>query len=346
MATSEPVTEQEQAGPALEADQAPVTWRDGVHIRGTAIWCDARRVRDVCFVSCADAVPAARHGQLVATAETLKLLARRGPRVQPQSQLSVPYGHPFNLGTRRIELFRSGHAVGAASMAVDVDGRRVVYAGAVNPGGGGLGGEADMRACDTLVMAAAYGAPGFAFPPVDEVAADVAAFCRRVAGRGGAAVLLVGAPLKGLDVAARLAGDRMRVIAHRAIHHAARRLAPGGLELPRVRRFRGRVRPGEVLLWLAGARDDLARAELPEQSGLALVSGAALDPDRVAASRVEAAFPWSNQADYRRLLEYLEASSAARVYLTDRFAESLAAELSRPGRPVQALGPPRQMSLF
>ena len=39
------------------AQVAPVTWRDGVHLTGTPIWCDARRRRDVCFVSSASRSP-------------------------------------------------------------------------------------------------------------------------------------------------------------------------------------------------------------------------------------------------------------------------------------------------
>ena len=61
----------------------PVTWRDGVHLTGTPIWCDARRRRDVCFVSSADRVGRAGHGQLIGTPLTLALLGaagRRSPR--------------------------------------------------------------------------------------------------------------------------------------------------------------------------------------------------------------------------------------------------------------------------
>ena len=53
---------------------APVSWRDGVHLTGTPIWCDARRRRDVCFVSSADRVGRAGHGQLIGTPITLALV--------------------------------------------------------------------------------------------------------------------------------------------------------------------------------------------------------------------------------------------------------------------------------
>lgn len=322
----------------------PVSWRDGVHITGTPIWCDARRARDVCFVSHGGAVMTARHGQLIATAQTMALLARADHRRQAETVLAVPYDRPFTLGTRRLELFPSGHAIGAASLAVDVGGDRVVYAGPVNPRGGGLGGEAAMRACASLVIHVAYASPDVTFPPVDEAVAAVTADCREIGRSGGAAVLLVSSASKGLDVAARLAaaGD-LPVVAHRAIQHAARKL---DLAAPPVRRLSRRVRPGDVVLWLASARTALDRVALPTGSRISLVSGAAADPGAIAASRADLGRVWSNAADHRSLIEYIAASGASAVYCTGRVAETFARSIDSRRRPARALGPPLQMSLF
>jgi len=329
----------------------PVTWRDGTHISGTPIWCDARRARDVCFVSCAHAVPASRHGQLIATAPTLALLTRSDQHSRAESQLSVPYGHPFTLGTRRLELLQSGHAVGGAAMVADVDGDRVLYAGAVNPHGGGLGGEADVRSCDAVVLSASYGDPAFEFPPVEEAQAKVRTFAHEVVAKGAVAVLLVSSPSKGLDVAAHLANAGLEVRAHRSIHHAAQRLR--GLDeasLPPLRRWTSgqvsRTTRRCALLWLARHVGSLGRAALPPHSRLALVSGSAVDSEAVAEVEVDAAFPWSNQASFTELLGYIDACGARRVYLTGRHAEPMAAAIDSAARSARVLGPPRQMSLF
>ncbi|HVV84324.1 MAG TPA: hypothetical protein VHE35_14725, partial [Kofleriaceae bacterium] len=105
-----------------------VSWRDGVHLAGTAIWCDARRARAICFASAADALERPGHGQLIATAETLALLGVAG-----DAHLPVPLGRSFTLGTVRLELAPSGHGRGGAALAAEVGGRRVFYAGAINP---------------------------------------------------------------------------------------------------------------------------------------------------------------------------------------------------------------------
>src|ERR1700755_3182516 len=106
--------------PRLPArSQAPVTWRDGVHLTGAPIWCDARRRRDVCFVSSADRVIVAEHGQLIATPITLALVAPRAGGGMGAGHLGVPLRRPFTLGTLRLELIPSGRGLGAAALHVD-----------------------------------------------------------------------------------------------------------------------------------------------------------------------------------------------------------------------------------
>ena len=325
-------------------------WRSGVHIGGTPIWCDARRARELCFVSRADRVPATPHGQIIATSETLLLLSRQGRGPAAASELAVPTGRPFSLGTLRLELFRSGSALGAASLSVDLGDRRVVYAGSVNPRGGGLGGAADQRTCTVLVVDAHYGDTRFRFPPVEEAVAETAALCRRVCGAGGAVVLLVTSALKGLDVAHRLAsgvGAGDELLAHRSIHHAAQKLRNAGRDVPVVRRFAAsRVQPATVLLWPTGRRSQLDRVGLPGGSEVALVSGAAADRDALVRARAGHGIAWSSQADHAALRRYVEESGAASVHLVGRFAYQMAEELTGRGLSARALGPPVQMSLF
>src|SRR5450432_2403378 len=133
---------------ASPATTEPVTWRDGVHVVGTPIWCDARRARDVCFVSSADAIGRVGHGQLIATLATLAQLGAPGA-----AHLSVPHRRPFTLGTVRLELVPSGHALGSSSLWIDAGGARTFYAGPISTSDGGLGEPAELRTCETLIVA-------------------------------------------------------------------------------------------------------------------------------------------------------------------------------------------------
>lgn len=332
------------------AASQPIVWRSGVHIVGTSIWCDARRARELCFVSRADRVSPSRHGQVIATRETLALLSRSQESADDASELAVPLGRPFSLGTLRLELFASGSAVGAASLSVELGCRRVVYAGSVNPRGGGLGGAADQRTCDVLVIEANHGQPGAVFLSPPDAAAEVADRCRRITAAGGAAVLLVDGVLEGLDLADRLdhAGLRsgVELVAHRSINEAAERLGAVGVRLSPLRVAARRPRPGQVVLWPVSRRVAFPPEALPRASEVLLVSGAAISADAVGRAGAAHGVAWSTQADHIALRRYVEESGATEVYVTGRLAETLAADLSRDGRPVRPLGPPVQMSLF
>jgi putative mRNA 3-end processing factor len=321
---------------------ARVSWRDGIHLTGTAIWCDARRSRDICFVSVAGAVPQAKHGQLIASPQTL-LLFDDGEQASP---LAVPYGQPFTLGTQRIELFASGHALGAASLLVHTKDAKIVYAGAINPRGSRLGGAIDHRSADVLIISARYGQSHYDFRDSDLIAGQLRERCQEICSSHGVAVLLVDGVGKALDCADLLADASLPLFAHRSFHEAALTLQRKRVALPPLKRWNPKGEGGRVLLWPLAAREKIKIADLPAESRVLLVSGRAQDPVSLEKSSAHEGFAWSNQADHAELQQYIRSSGASQVYLThspDRGA-ALAKELV--GISIEAIGPPEQLSLF
>lgn len=197
-----------------------MTWRDGVHLTGTPIWCDARRRRDVCFLSSADRIGRTGHGQLIGTAITLALLDATGA-----GHLAVPLRQRFTLGTVRLELIPSGRGFGAAALHADVAGRTVLYAGAVRTSAGGVGDAAELRTCDAVVVAAPYGEPHHQFPPLPTAIAAAIDWTRAELAAGRRPVLLVDSVLDGLEVASRLAAEDIAIAGGRALREAGQRIA-------------------------------------------------------------------------------------------------------------------------
>jgi hypothetical protein len=186
---------------------ASVVWRDGVHLSGTPIWCDARRRRDVCFVSAADRVGRAGHGQLIATPPTLALLgATRG------GHLGVPLHQRFTLGTLRLELIASGRGPGGAALYVDMAGRTALYAGEVRAA------SADVRTADAVVVSAPHEREA---PPLADLVARTREACEAQLARGVRPVLRVDSALDGVELASALG---MPVAAARPIRDAAARI--------------------------------------------------------------------------------------------------------------------------
>lgn len=325
-------------GPA-RPEPKRVSWRDGVHLTGTPIWCDARRRRDVCFVSSADRVGRAGHGQLIATPLTLALLGAAGG-----GHLGVPLHRRFTLGTHRLELLPSGRGPGAAALRVELGGgeRTVLYAGPVRVDDG-AGPGAEVRAADVVVVAAPFGEPRHRFPRVADAIAQTLAWARAQLAAGRRPILLVDSALDALEVGAHLAAGGLALAGAHAIRALARRAAEAAAGTATAAGSTPPIaalgREPRATLWLERDRAQLARAVADHPHATALVSGRALDGARA----TDAAFAWSHAAGRAELLAWIEATRAKEIAVTGACAEAIAAAL---GPRARVIGPPHQMTLF
>jgi hypothetical protein len=299
-----------------------------VHITGTPIWCDARRRRDVCFVSSADRVGRAEHGQLVATPLALALLGA-GP-----GHLAVPLRRPFTLGTLRLELLPSGRTLGAAALHV-LGARSVLYAGSVRTIGASE--PAEVRECDAVIVGAAVDR---SLRPLDEVAGELERWLRARLTADQRPVVVVDCASDGLEVAQRLAAAKIPVAGSRAVRDAAARIA----EIAPVPALRASAKKPHVLVCVASEHaPEMNRGAPRPARGVdkprALVAVRAIEP----APGFDARFAWPFTADKKQLLAWIEHTNARDVYITGPRAEAIAAAV---GERAKVLGPPHQMSLF
>lgn len=351
----------------MRARPAPlVSWRAGVHISGTRLWCDALRAHDLCFVSGAQA--AGRRGRrtagtLLCTERTLRLRQALGEQVPAaESVLLSPFGRPFHLGSLRLELFPSGQGPGAASLWIKLpSGQCVIYAGAPCPQPELDVEPMQVRAAATLVCAAPLAALPGALPARAEA---LAALHARVADAraAGAVTVILCSPLPGAPAIFRqLSEGGAAVAAHPAILRTLRAYHQLGL-LPAQsdagpRRLGRPLAPGSVLLWPAAAPLP-PTAQL--QGGAAgelrviLCIGAAMA--EAAVEKARAALPagatlagavaLADGLDQPALLRYIADSEARAVYLTAGYSDSLAAAARARGVRLEPLGPPHQLPLF
>ncbi|HEY5946860.1 MAG TPA: hypothetical protein VIV40_15260 [Kofleriaceae bacterium] len=302
----------------------PVTWRDGVHLTGTPIWCDARRRRDVCFVSSADRVVKADHGQLIGTPTTIALIAGRA-----SGHLAVPVRRPFTLGTLRLELIPSGRTAGAAALHVDTGMRTVLYAGAIRTVHATEG--AEVRASDAVVVAAPVGEAHHRFAPLGDVFERLVTWIHTQLAANQTPVLVVDHALDGLEVATKLVAGGLTVAASKSLRDAAGVI---GDSAPALRA------PGKEPAVIIRAETD--RLKLATAIN-ALVSARAVDIAPGAHPGFAATFAWPFVASREQLLGWIEQSRAKHVFVTGSCAETIVAALGAKGH---VLGPPQQMALF
>jgi putative mRNA 3-end processing factor len=331
------------------------THRGGVCVTGTNITCDAAgSASDLVFLSHARAVgqpgqrrfPLRRGGrqELLATARTLALLGRAGEGLRRHA-LPAPFGRPFVLGACRVELVPSGHLPGAASLLCEVDGRRVLYAGAVRRDSPGLGAEpAEVPRADALCLDGTFGHPRFAFPTQEEALGQVRRFVAEARAAARAPVILASPFGVALDIAKALAADGIALRGHRSVVGAAAAFRAVGVAVPAILRFDRKLAPGEALLWPPEARDAPLLGVLIDPL-FAFVSGLCLDPEARGRLRADVGIALPDRSGYPELLAYVEATGAREVAVTRGFSQDLATDLCARGYDAYALGPPRQMEL-
>ena len=221
----------------------------------------------------------------------------------------------------------------------------MVYTGDINPQPSLTAEPLQPAECDTLVIESTFGHPRYRFPPREEVLGAVEGWCRAQLDRGVAPVLL-GYPLgKSQEAIKFLCSRGLKVAAHGTILEMSQLYEELGTPVGAVRRFRGTLEPGEVLIYPPRLARSVALSRLKPRS-LAVLTGWALDEGAARRYGADVAFPLSDHADFDHLVDYARRTGASEVFTHHGFARELSRALGERGMNARALGEVQQLELF
>lgn len=318
-----------------------------LRVTGSSLHLDARRRAECAFVSHAHGDHLGRHDRAIATPATLALMRHRlgESRRRTTGALPANYRTPFGLGELTLELYPAGHVLGSAQLRVVHRDVALGYTGDLCLEPTHAAERAEVVPCDFLVMESTFGHPRYAFPPKEEVLADVRRFVEDALSDGVTPVLLGYALGKAQEIERWLCDLGFAVRAHPAVHAVNRVYEAHGVELPGVRLLgaEGAGRDEVVvapphLAWSQALRGVRRRRT-------AVLTGWALDGGRRFRG-VDAAFPLSDHADFPSLLRYARETGASRVFTVHGFEEELAAALRKQGIRAEPLRETRQLELL
>lgn len=126
---------------------------DGLHLANSILWFDSEKMGELSFLSSAISVQHPRVPQVIATEETIKILEthRRRPNA-----LVCQYNRPFSIGRLKMELLPSGCVLGGASLYVEIDKGRLLYAPQVQTNRVPTVRQMQLKKAHTLVLGAFY----------------------------------------------------------------------------------------------------------------------------------------------------------------------------------------------
>lgn len=320
-----------------------IEYDEGIHINGTDLWFDSTKRALFSFLSNANVKEFVPHQKVIATPKTLRLSEKR---IKNSVVLACPFNHTFSLGKVQVELIPAGYILGSSQIVIDLDGKRIIYAGDVKLRHSETAEPAQVKRCDVVIMKCAYGLPKYVFPPSQHVMESLIDFIDGSLSCGIVPILLVNVLGKAQDIAKVLGDMGYNLSLHMSIHKAIKIYEEFGISFSNYESFRPKKIEGKVLLlppYLRGSE----LIEKIEKKRIGVVMGWAVDKEFArSAYRADEAFPISNHADYDELLQFVEIARPKELYLIHGFSTEFARTLQKRGFNAKPLEKPSQLKLL
>jgi putative mRNA 3-end processing factor len=281
----------------------------------------------------------AGHGHVLATAETLAIMAARMGDGAGGATQALSYGERLRVGDATIMLAPAGHVLGSAQVLVEGEGARVVVSGDYKRRPDPTCSAFEPIPCDVFITEATFGLPVFRHPPdTDEIAKLLKAralFPERA--------VLVGVYALGkaqrLIALLRKAGVDEPIYIHGALAPLCALYERFGIALGPLlpaTAAEGKVLAGRIVLAPPSALADRWSRRLPDPV-TALASGWMGVRARARQRGVELPLVISDHADWDELTSTLTELEPAEIWVTHGREEALVHWAATQGRSARAL---------
>jgi putative mRNA 3-end processing factor len=261
------------------------------------------------------------------TPQTRDIMLARTGRQDFRSE-TVPFGRPTRIGPFEVELAEAGHVLGSAM----VRSGDVLYTGDFDTFTGITCGAAIPHRCDTLVVEATYGDPRFVLPDQEGVVSDMLSWMEDSLERGS---IILGSYEfgKAQDLVALANSIKAPVVVPDAIASICDVYRRHGVPLEYTpASVAGRDLLGSPHVVVTSRRE--LKHPVPEHirdyrkkgATSAFISGWTAFMNFGNSHDIDAQFPFSNHADFGRIIDFIRASGPKKVYTVHGSCESLARE--------------------
>ena len=332
-----------------------------LYVETIDLWIDSMRSRERCYVSHGHSDHAREHDVVVATPNTARICRTRFSKraqARPPSLLEQPkpqkppvvfeergYNEPWTLGNHRLTLFSAGHVLGSSQLMIEGELGRFVYTGDFKLEPSFSCEAPEVKRCDVLLMECTYGRPEYAFPPREEIAAQMVDFARVALEDGAVPVFYAYSLGKAQEAVAILGRAGIPMTAHGAVDSMCAAYRDAGVALPAYRKYDAQTfDASSALIWPPSGKA-LPLAVRGKRIRTAVLTGWSLDRGALFRYGAERGFALSDHADYPSLLRYLELAQPSKVLL-NHGRRDFVHRLRRLGFDAEYLEEHAQLALF
>ena len=260
----------------------------------------------------------AGHGAVLATRETLDIMAVRYGAEFTRSRQTAEIGAPIKIGGVSVSFHSAGHVLGSAQIAVEAQGLRIVASGDYKRAADPTCAPFEPVACDVFITEATFGLPVFRHPDARDEITRITASAKLFPERAH----LLGAYSLGkaqrVMALLRAAGYERPIYIHGAIEKLTRFYEGQGIPLGDIRKIAAHDRAslgGEIIICPPSAMHDVWARKFPEPVHC-LASGWMRIRARARQGGIELPLIISDHADWGELCATVKDTGCGEVWVT------------------------------
>lgn len=313
----------------------------GIKIKGADLWLDAVKSVHRCCVTHGHLDHAKKHGEIIATEKTIRILDHR---MGKRHAISLDFNTAFEIDGCELTLFPAGHILGSAQVLVQRDGMRVLYSGDFNLEKSATAEEIEIPEADILIMECTFGKPFYQFPARTKVEEQLLSFVQDTLQQKRTPVV-IGYVLGKAQEAMKILGDGgFEMAVHGSVAQLATIYEEFGVRFGHWQKFQKSELEGKVIIAPPQALKTRTLKNLPGVTTVFL-SGWALHSGMKFRRGFDEALPLSDHADFDGLIEYVRKVKPKKIYTTHGFDE-FPNHLRELGFDAELLKSSLQLSLF
>ncbi len=336
-----------QSAPA-KAGSIPIrSTDDGIHLSNSILWFDSKVNGQLSFVSSAEIQMKVKVPQIITTEETLKILAAQKNAPHTHNALVCQYNRPFSIGRLRMELLPSGGILGGASLYVETEQGRLLYAPYLQTQKSGTVRQMQLKKAHTLILNAYHPDPNQALPNRKKERERFIEAVKSTLKNGQCPTILCRPAAIAQELTKILSDEGIPVAVHPKIHRINKVYEACGSPLGKYTPYSARsAHRNKPVIWPAPTKPGHFRARLPEGPVFLIeqTSGEAqLSPSM---KRNVERFYFSNACDGVELREVIAAVGPKELYFTGPYAKRYVEEMKTLCPKVRPLFQNDQPTLF
>lgn len=317
---------------------------DGLHLADSILWFDSQDSGELSFLSSATGNFSPKVPQVIATEETIKIL--EAYRKKPNA-LICQYNRPFSIGRLKMELLPSGCVLGGASLYVETDKARLLYAPQLQPHRIPTVRQMQLKRANTLVLGAYHPDPHQPMPNRKKEKDRLLEVVRDFVARGQCPTIVCEPIATAQEITKLLCDHEIPVAVHDAIFKVNNVYEAYGSKLGPYSRFAPKYAKQKVSIFpLPGRKGASIRATLPDGPIIYVESTAEVSPTSAVARQIVERVHIASTCDGPETREIITAVSPKELFFFGPYAKRYVDELGSTVSVVKPLFANDQPTLF